>query len=177
MDVEDLPAFVRRSPVLLEAYRFAAAAHGSRSRDGMRVEHPVAVAQLLAEADFPDDVVAAALLHDVLEHTVTAETELRERFGDRVADLVSVVSENPAIERYADRKAELRRRALRGGREAAAIVAADKLASTRDAEPASTPAHKLAHYTATLNGLRRDYPDLPFLTELHAQLRRLQPRP
>jgi (p)ppGpp synthase/HD superfamily hydrolase len=175
MDVEDPPAFTGRSPLLLEAYRFAAMAHeGPRSTGETSIGHPVAVAGLLAEAGFPDDVVAASLLHDVLEDTVTTDRELRERFGERVADLVLAVSEDPGIDGYAARKAELRRRALWSGRQAAAIFAADKLASTRAADGSSTPAPKLEHYAATLDGLCRQYPDLPFLAELQAELRRLR---
>lgn len=174
MDVDDPPAFTSRSPLLLEAYRFAAIAHeGPRSTGETSIEHPVAVARLLAEAEFPDEVVAASLLHDVLEDTVTTDAELRERFGERVADLVLAVSEDPAIDGYAERKADLRRRALWSGRYASAIFAADKLASTRAADGSSTPAPKLAHYRATLDGLCREHPDLPFLGDLRRELLRL----
>jgi (p)ppGpp synthase/HD superfamily hydrolase len=45
----------------------------------------------------PDEVIAAGLLHDVLEKTPTTRTELQRRFGARIAQLVEALSDNPAI--------------------------------------------------------------------------------
>ena len=45
---------------------------------------------------YPDHVVAAGLLHDILNFDTTA-VELRVRFGPVIAGLVEAVSENPAL--------------------------------------------------------------------------------
>ena len=41
-----------------------------------------------------EDVLTAAVLHDVVEDTDVKEAEIREAFGDRVADLVMAESED-----------------------------------------------------------------------------------
>ena len=69
----------------------------SRDSDGARfIEHPLEVARLLRAAGCSDVVVAAGLLHDVLEHTaVTADTV---RHGSpRVAKRV-LVARDPGLE-------------------------------------------------------------------------------
>ena len=42
------------------------------------IDHPLAVAELLAEHGYPDEVLAAGLLHDVAEHA-EVEPELAAR--------------------------------------------------------------------------------------------------
>ena len=53
------------------AYAFAEAAHrGQRRKDDRAfIAHPVHVARLLAARGYDEEVVAAALLHDVVEDT------------------------------------------------------------------------------------------------------------
>ncbi len=41
-----------------------------------------------------EDVLAAAVLHDVVEDTDVKEAEIREAFGGKVADLVMAESED-----------------------------------------------------------------------------------
>ncbi len=55
----------------------------------------------------PDEVIAAGLLHDVLEKTATTSLELERRFGARIARLVESVSDDPSIADYETRKREL----------------------------------------------------------------------
>jgi (p)ppGpp synthase/HD superfamily hydrolase len=178
----ELPDYARRSPVIAAAFRFARDAHeGARSRGDTRIDHPAEVARLLAGAGYPDHVVAAALLHDVLEDTATEVGELRERFGPEVARLVASLTEDRAIDAYGARKAALRAQAAADGAEAAAIFAADKLASTRRLRGAGAtpPAAKLDHYERTFELLCDRHPQVPFLGALGdelALLRRAAPR-
>ena len=170
------PEFVRGSPLLEEAYELAVDAHhGARRRNDTDVDHPVAVAMLLEGRGFDEEVVAAALLHEVLEDTATERSEITERFGPGVADLVRVMTEDASIEPYEERKAEHRARVARHSSRAAAIYAADKLAKTSAIRHHGGPIsdHKLHHYRQTLVELRRAYPELPFLNELDEGLRKL----
>ena len=57
------------------------------------ITHPVHVALILARHGFDDQVLAAAILHDVLEDTETTPDELRNAFGDRILHMVQEVSE------------------------------------------------------------------------------------
>jgi HD domain-containing protein len=165
-----------RSPLVESAWRFADEAHhGPRRRDDTDAQHPRQVAQELAREGFDEPVVAAALLHDVVEDTATGKPELHERFGPAVGALVSALTEDPAIEPYERRKAELRDRVIDGGYEATAIFVADKLANARalNANQESAPAEKMNHYAKTLAMARERFPHLPFLSELDAELRKL----
>lgn len=77
-----------------DAYRLAANAHGGQRRQTGEpyISHPVAVAMILADFRMDHESVMAALLHDVLEDTAVEKTEIFERFGQSVADLVDGVT-------------------------------------------------------------------------------------
>jgi (p)ppGpp synthase/HD superfamily hydrolase len=81
-----------------KAHAFATEAHAGVFRkwtDGEPyVEHPARVAAMLAELGFPDEVVAAAFLHDVVEDTAYSSADLAAAFGPTVATLVAEVT-NP----------------------------------------------------------------------------------
>ena len=152
-------------------------AHENRQRPDhdTEIEHPVAVASLLSEEGFEEPVLAAALLHDVVEDTEATQEEIEQQFGPEVATLVDEMTEDERIEPYESRKAEHRER-VSHDRRAAAIYAADKLASTRelaDEDPADAPEQKLRHYRRTLETLAATYPDLPFLGELREELEKV----
>jgi len=73
--------------LLEEAYRFAAAAHRDQTRasGSAYIEHPLAVATILAELELDLTSIVAALLHDVVEDTGVTLEQVRARFGDEVA--------------------------------------------------------------------------------------------
>ncbi len=85
-----------------EAAAFAARAHLNHVRKDRRtpyVSHPVRVALTVALVfGFPEEtLVAAALLHDVLEDAPRDYDDLAERFGRDVADLVACVSKDARL--------------------------------------------------------------------------------
>ncbi|MBO6109187.1 MAG: HD domain-containing protein [Eubacterium sp.] len=55
--------------------------------------HPLEVAQILATMTDDQDVITAGILHDIVEDTDGTLEEIKKRFGDRVAFLVSSESE------------------------------------------------------------------------------------
>ncbi|HEY7456502.1 MAG TPA: HD domain-containing protein [Solirubrobacterales bacterium] len=93
------------------------------------IEHLLAVGELLALQNYRDEVLAAGLLHDALEHTEADPELLRGRFGDEVLALVEAMTEDATIEDYQERKKEHRERVAAVGAEARAIFAADKAAN------------------------------------------------
>lgn len=174
------PAFVESSELLARAFDYAYAAHeGPASTGKTEISHPVAVAEILAEAGFSEQVTAAALLHDVLEDTGREGEELSGGFPAEVGRLVEVMTEDPSIDDYAERKAEHRGRVLAAGDLPASIYLADKLARARryraDGEPVA--AQRLAHYRTTLASFAEADPALPFLEELSEELPRLEAEP
>jgi (p)ppGpp synthase/HD superfamily hydrolase len=169
------PDFARRSARITDAYRFARDAH---ALGVTTIDHPTAVAELLAEAGYPEHVVVAALLHDVVEDNPGSADELAERFGPDVARLVAQLTEDPGIDAYDERKRELRRRAASDGHSAASIFTADKLASARklNASGGVPDPQKLEHYERTVNVVRRHHPEVPFLPALEDELARMRTR-
>jgi (p)ppGpp synthase/HD superfamily hydrolase len=82
-----------RSQGLIDfAYRYAKEAHGNQKRKYTGqpyITHPVAVANIVATVTTDCDMLAAALLHDVLEDTDRTYDDIRDAgFGFTVADLV-----------------------------------------------------------------------------------------
>ena len=73
---------------------FAAAAHAGQQRASGEpyVQHPIAVARILAEMRMDHESIMAAILHDVIEDTPTAKEQLATQFGAEVAELVDGVS-------------------------------------------------------------------------------------
>jgi guanosine-3',5'-bis(diphosphate) 3'-pyrophosphohydrolase len=169
------PSFVLGSPLLEGSYALAAVLHrGPGSEADKDLAHPVAVAKLMYEAGFGEEVVAAALLHEVIEETDTEVVDIRERFGPEVAELVDEMTEDQSIRPYRARKEEHRER-VGQDRRSAAIYAADKLASTKalNEQGEEPDAQRLEHFRVTLHALGETYPDLPFLSELRTELDRL----
>ncbi|MBT1509431.1 HD domain-containing protein [Bradyrhizobium sp. SRL28] len=84
-------------PLVRKAHAFAAKAHAGVFRmfsGEPYVEHPMRVAAMLAELGFDPDVVAAGVLHDVIEDCPVSEAELAAEFSPRIAALVVEVT-NP----------------------------------------------------------------------------------
>ncbi len=80
------------------AWRVAVSVHSGQVRkDGARViDHVVSVARNIREFGPPDgELLAAALLHDVVENTAVPPGEIEERFGARIAGLVDAVTNRP----------------------------------------------------------------------------------
>jgi guanosine-3',5'-bis(diphosphate) 3'-pyrophosphohydrolase len=185
------PAFVAESPPIVgDAYRVAAVAHEGQRRKGRDrpyIEHPLRVAALLREAGFDEEVIAAALLHDVVEDSEMSIEEVAKAFGARVAELVGALTEEGTIEPYEHRKDAHRAQVEAAGRDAAAIYAADKLSNVRHVRAAySSKGESIAHefkapldlrirlWEDDLAMLRRVAPDLPFLNQLADELERLK---
>jgi GTP diphosphokinase / guanosine-3',5'-bis(diphosphate) 3'-diphosphatase len=76
------------------AFNVANQAHlGTMRRSGEPyIQHPLEVALLLADMRIDADSIVAALLHDVVEDTDFTLGELREQFGEAVANIVDGVT-------------------------------------------------------------------------------------
>jgi (p)ppGpp synthase/HD superfamily hydrolase len=126
-----IDAAVTRSDLLSAALEMARRAHQGQVRNasGGRpyIEHPIAVAERLSERGYPDAVLAAALLHDVVEDSELGVEDVRRAGGDRVAEIVAAMTDSDGDRPYAARKREHRRRVEEAGPETIAVYAADKL--------------------------------------------------
>ena len=148
------------------------------------VTHPVEVACLLHEAGYQDEVVAAGVLHDVLEDTDAERSDLESRFGNRVAELVEAVTDDPTIEDDAERKAALRRQVADAGECAAVVFAADKVSKAREMRVRVSRGRferadcgKFEHYEASLAMLSDLIPGHHFVDQLRMELEAMQALP
>ena len=85
--------------LLRRAYDFSAAEHaGQKRRSGEPyLIHPLEVASLVADMRLDDVAIAAGLLHDVVEDTLTTIERVREQFGEDVAHVVEGVTKISSI--------------------------------------------------------------------------------
>lgn len=85
---------------LRNAYVFGQGAHSGQFRKSGEpyISHPLAVARILSKLHLDAPTLTAALLHDVVEDTDISKTEISERFGEPVAELVDGVSKLAKIE-------------------------------------------------------------------------------
>ncbi|MGD0199083.1 MAG: HD domain-containing protein [Solirubrobacteraceae bacterium] len=177
----EVASFADAMPGARAAVSYAERLHADqrrRSDDAPFIEHPLEVARLLREAGGSDELVAAGVLHDVLEKTRGTRRELRARFGDHVAALVEAVSENPKIETYTKRKAALREQVAQAGEEALMLFAADKVSKVRELESSNRPLvpRRIAHYKRSLELLQERLPNCSLTGELAVELAALGER-
>jgi guanosine-3',5'-bis(diphosphate) 3'-pyrophosphohydrolase len=188
---ERIEAAAERSPLVRAALEQACSDHAGQVRNGSGgmpyIEHPVRVAALLDEHGFGEEVLAAALLHDVVEDSETTLDELRGKFGGAVAGLVGAMTDDGSIEDYRERKAEHRERLAAAPAEALAIYGADKLTNSETLRAAygeegdavrdefKVPLElKLGIWEEDLALLREKAPELPYLDRLEQELSRLR---
>ncbi len=79
---------------VLRAYDFGARAHEGQQRESGEpyINHPLEVANILADMHMDSQTLIAAILHDVIEDTQTVKGEIQRKFGKGVAELVDGVS-------------------------------------------------------------------------------------
>ena len=85
--------------LLHRAYEFSATEHaGQRRLSGEEyITHPLEVAALVADMKLDDVAIAAGLLHDVVEDTLTTIENVSELFGPEVAHVVEGVTKISTI--------------------------------------------------------------------------------
>ena len=81
------------------AYRFAAEHHEGQKRLSGEdfIQHPLAVAQILADLGLDTTTLEAALLHDTVEDTEVSVAELDTEFGPEVARIVDGLTKLDAL--------------------------------------------------------------------------------
>ena len=82
--------------LLDKAIIFSVKAHAGTERRGKGfpyIVHPMEAMEIVATMTSDQELLAAAALHDVVEDTPVGIDEIRENFGDRIADLVHAESD------------------------------------------------------------------------------------
>lgn len=125
--------------ILNKAIVFATNVHSGqfrKSTDIPYILHPLEAAAIVGTMTTDDEILAAAVLHDVVEDTDTTVEQVLELFGDRVARLVASESENkredlPAESTWKIRKAETLQHLKTAPTEVKMITLGDKLSNIR----------------------------------------------
>ncbi len=138
------------------AVAFAVERHGDQRRPAGQpyLEHLLEALTVLVEGVgvSDGDTLCAAVLHDVVEDTPTTLDEVRDRFGERVAELVDWVTKPEALadqDPASVRAGYLER--LRGAPEAALTVKlADRLSNVQHLDTHPRPAKRASYYRETV---------------------------
>ncbi len=123
--------------LVAEAFDFACRHHTNQRRKGRRedpyVNHLAEVARLVARGTAGRDpvLVAAALLHDVVEDTDVTAAEIEQAFGEDVARLVMEVTDDQSLPQ-AQRRERQMEQAARISPRARIIRIADKISNMTD---------------------------------------------
>ncbi|HMQ41447.1 MAG TPA: bifunctional (p)ppGpp synthetase/guanosine-3',5'-bis(diphosphate) 3'-pyrophosphohydrolase [Paracoccus sp. (in: a-proteobacteria)] len=105
-DVEDLIALIRNynprtdEKLIRLAYDYGQRMHEGQTRHSGEpyFTHPVAVAAILTEMRLDDATLVTALLHDTIEDTRASWSEVSDKFGREIADLVDGVTKLTNLE-------------------------------------------------------------------------------
>jgi len=134
--------------LIRKAYDFSARAHeGQVRRSGEPyLQHPLAVAEVLATLKLDVPAIVAGLLHDTVEDTVCTQVQIEEVFGKDVARLVDGVTKIGQIhfKSYEEKQAENFRKMLISMADDIRVILiklADRLHNMRTLEHLS-PAHQ-----------------------------------
>lgn len=129
-----------RHGAFARAVAFAAYAHDGQLRKGSALPyilHPMEVAAIAATITNDPEVLAAAVLHDVMEDCGVTEEVLRVRFGKRIAQLVRAESEEKSEDAqgtWQKRKLQTINRLRAAPREVLILTLSDKLSNLRAME-------------------------------------------
>ncbi len=88
-----------------KAYDVASKAHKDQKRKSGEpyIIHPLCVSIILADLELDKETIAAGMLHDVVEDTILTYDEIKDMFGEDVAELVDGVTKLTKISWSADK--------------------------------------------------------------------------
>lgn len=118
-----------------KAIAFAVKAHEGQPRKGTEIPyifHPLEVGMIVSRITDDAEVIAAAVLHDTVEdcESVTLD-DIRRQFGDRVAEIVGLESEDKGKSWEERKAAKVRMLKEEPMREAKIVALGDKLSNIR----------------------------------------------
>jgi len=125
--------------LLDRAIIFAVQAHHNTERRGKGfpyIVHPMEAVEIVATITPDQELLAAAALHDTIEDTDVTVEQLREQFGERIADLVHAESDQftegvSEEDSWHDRKQAAIDRLAAAPRDAKIVAMGDKLSNMR----------------------------------------------
>ena len=91
--------------LLNQAYVYAMKAHGKqfRASGDPYFAHPLEVAAILTDLKLDVATIVTALLHDTIEDTLATYDDIKENFGEEIANLVDGVTKLSQLELFSER--------------------------------------------------------------------------
>ena len=125
--------------LLDRAIVFAVHAHAGTERRGKSfpyIVHPMEAVAIVATMTSDQELLAAAALHNTVEDTDTTVEQIRAAFGNRVAEIVAMESDEPlqesdSTENWRARKQAAIDRLATASRDAKMVALGDKLSNMR----------------------------------------------
>jgi myo-inositol-1(or 4)-monophosphatase len=120
--------------LLDRAILFAVRAHAGTERRGKGfpyIVHPMEAVSIVATITPDQEMLAAAALHDTVEDTDVTIDTIRAEFGDRIATLVDLESDDRPEESWRVRKQAAIDRLAAAPRDAKIVAMGDKLSNMR----------------------------------------------
>ncbi len=191
MENADTFASTRPSDRIMRGIATASRAHDGHYRKGSGVpyiSHPMSVMLIAASVTHDEDVLLAALFHDILEDVPEnySRAEMKDEFGLRVVEIVEGVTKNSFLPSWQESADAYLEQLSRGSAESIIVAAADKfhnLSQTledldREGHSLwrrfrSTPSQQLWWYTSVRNVVAERLPDMPLLDDLDVLIERL----
>lgn len=91
------------------------------------ITHPVAVGMMLMKAGYSEEIIAAGILHDTVEDTTVTLNEIRDLFGEKIAEIVNGCSEPDKSLSWEERKTHTIEYLKNAPEEIRVVACADKL--------------------------------------------------
>ncbi|HHX58572.1 MAG TPA: HD domain-containing protein [Candidatus Moranbacteria bacterium] len=129
VNIKETKDRIKMNRLLEKAVLVSVEAHKDQIRkgdDSPYIAHPFMVALKLAKYHFSDTVIAAALVHDVLEDTEFSEEKLKEELGEEVLEIVRIVTNDDSLP-WEEKKRRYVESVRAGSEGAKAVALADKI--------------------------------------------------
>lgn len=123
-----------QAEAISHAIKLAAEAHSGQYRKGTGIPyiwHPMGVGKLLEDAGCSTQAIVSGILHDVLEDTPVTLSQVRDRFGVEVAEVVQACSESDRNMPWEERKRRVIENLRTAPFEVKMVSAADKVDNLR----------------------------------------------
>ncbi|MHA1797348.1 MAG: HD domain-containing protein [Candidatus Helarchaeota archaeon] len=105
-----------------------------KNHDIPYIAHPIGVANILKNLNVEDDLIKVAYLHDVLEDTEASYEEIKTNFGERIANLVLELTNDPVEISKLGKTRYLINKINKMSSDALTIKLADRLNNVEDIE-------------------------------------------
>lgn len=120
---------IKKISIVEKAVRISVVAHQGQTRKGDNLPyiiHPFMVALKLVKYNFSENIIAAALTHDVLEDTDYPEEKLHAELGDEVFRIIKAVTNDESLS-WEEKKMKYIKTVRNGPEGAKAVCVADKI--------------------------------------------------